>query len=224
MKRLYHILALLALIHLFALAGFVGYLFLSGRLNSGKIEQIALVMRGQSPTSQPATQPSAPAAAPQPSVQPTLAQMQRVEAEKEFFALVAQRHQREMDDRRALNEKMQLDIMKKLEELERGKQELKEQQKKLQEQSEQEGFSRILEMFENMEPQIAKNLLRNQTKEADAVQLLMGMDTGRARKIINACKTPEEQLWIGRILNQINNLNKLPGGGVDGPQPTSRGG
>ena len=49
MKRLYHMIAMLALINLFALAGFLGYLFSSGRLSRERVEEIAMVLRGEFP-------------------------------------------------------------------------------------------------------------------------------------------------------------------------------
>ena len=54
LKRFYHLLALLAMINLFAVVGLVAYLFTSGRLNAQRIDQIAVVLRGEFPASQPA--------------------------------------------------------------------------------------------------------------------------------------------------------------------------
>ncbi len=219
MKRFYHILALLALVNLFAFGGLVSYLFASGRLDRERIDQIGVVLRGQFPTSQPTTQP-AEALRPEPS----RAEIARNQAQRELYELMAQRHERELDDRRALNQSIQINVERRLEDIEKRKAEFDEQQKKLAQQREQDGFTKMLEMYSGMDPNTAKDLLKNQNKEADAVQLLTRMDPNRAKKVINACKTQDEKLWIGRILTQINRMNKEPGTGVDGPKPSSSGG
>lgn len=222
MKRLYHMLALLAMINLFAIAGLLGFLFASGKLSAERVDQIGVVLRGEFPTSQPTSQPAlAVAAAPPP--EPSRAEIARITAQKEYYDLLAQRHQREMDDRRSLNQAIQLDVVRRLEQIEKAKADLAEQQKKVTQQGEEEGLAKVLEMYSTMEPGKAKDLLRTQNKEADAVAILTQMDANRAKKIVNACKTQEELLWIGRILNQINKPNPT-GSGVDGPKPTSSGG
>jgi flagellar motility protein MotE (MotC chaperone) len=218
MKRIYHILALLAFVNLFAIAGFVGFLFSSGRLNAERVDQIGIVLRGKFPTSQPATQPAVTSA----PAEPSRSEIVRAAAQKEYYQLLAERHERELQDRQSLNQSIQLDVIRRLEEIEKAKADLQEERKKAAEQGQDDGFAKVLEMYSGMDPVKAKDLLRTQNKEADAVQVLMQLDSSRTKKIVNACKTPEEMLWIGRILNQINKLNK-PGGGVDGPSPASQG-
>jgi hypothetical protein len=117
MKRLYHLLALLALINLFAIGGLVGYLFASGRLNEERVNQIAMVLRGEFPTTQPA-ETTQPAAVEPPPPEPSQVEIARIRAQKEYFELVAQRHQRELEDRRTLNEQIRLDVIRKLDEIE----------------------------------------------------------------------------------------------------------
>lgn len=219
LKRLYHLLALLAMINLFAIVGLVGFLFSSGRLNAERVDQIGIVLRGQFPTSQPTTQPAAVAAAPP---EPSRAEIARMAAQKEYYGLLAERHQREMEDRRTLNQAIQLDVIRRLEEIEKAKADLAEQQKKTVDQGQQDGLEKVLEMYSSMEPAKAKDLLRTQNKEPDAAAILMKMDASRVKKIINTCKTQDELLWIGRILNQIN-ANHASGAGVDGPKPASSG-
>ena len=95
MKRLYHLLALLAFINLFAVAGLVGYLFSSGKLNAERMDQIATVLRGEFPKPEVAT--SRPA---ESEVRPEAshAEIARLRTKKEYYALLADRHLREMAD------------------------------------------------------------------------------------------------------------------------------
>jgi flagellar motility protein MotE (MotC chaperone) len=215
MKRLYHILALMALVNLFAVLGFVGFLVASGRLDAERAEQIAKVLRGEWPQpvgDAPATQPAAPAPPPQPSQ----AEIARAQAQREYYALLADRHQQELDQRSALNSQLQLDVTRKLEELEAKRKAFEEERQRTFQQAEMVGFARELEMFEKMDAKKSKELLMGR-KDPDVVQLLMKMESNRARKILDACKTEAELAWAGRILTQIHNLNGDTASGVDGP-------
>src|SRR5690242_3092354 len=107
MSRLYHLLALIALINLFAIAGLAGYLFASGRLNTERVDQIAKVLRGEFPMTQPAS--SQPASSPSP-VEPSRAEIERLRAQREYYDLVSERHRRELEDRERLNQTIQLDV------------------------------------------------------------------------------------------------------------------
>jgi flagellar motility protein MotE (MotC chaperone) len=216
MTRLYHMLALIALINLFAIAGLLGYLFASGRLSAERVDQIAKVMRGEFPASQPASQPAA-ASAPAPP-EPSRAEIERIKAHRQYYDLVAERHQRELQYREQLNQRILFEVNSKLEEIEREKKLLAQQRQEMSKASGEDGFAQMVEIFSNMDPNKARDLLRTQTKEADAVSILSRMETGRSKKIFNACKTEDEKLWLGRILNQIRQ-GAASGAGVDGPKP-----
>lgn len=199
-KRLYHILALLAMINLFTVAGLVGFLITTGRLNAERADQIGAVLRGEWPESTaPTTQPAAASAAPEASG----AEIARLQARKQYYDLLAERHKREIEDRQTLGKEIQLETIRLLDLIERKEKAFKEQKQQLQQESAQIGQERQLEVFSKIEPEQAKQLLRSQMKEPDAVRLMLQMDASRVSKIVNACETPEEKLWIGRILNQI---------------------
>ena len=205
MKRLYHMLALLAMVNLFAVGGFIGYLFASGRLNAERVEQVAMVLRGEFPeTEVAATQPAESEVMPEASQ----AEIARLQDKKEYYELLAERHKREMDDRMVLGKFVHLEVTRDLDELERQKKLLAEQKRALEEQSAQAGFEKELELFGKMDATMAKDLLRNR-KDADVVRLLSHMDVNRAKKIIDACKKKEDdKLWIGRIVEQIPKLDQ----------------
>ncbi|NLX22851.1 MAG: hypothetical protein GXY55_14460 [Phycisphaerae bacterium] len=205
MKRLYHGLALIALINLFAVGGLVGYLFASGRLNEERLNQIGEVLRGEYPRPEAvATQPAEPPPPPQSSRE----EIATMQARRDFYQLVGERHRRESADRADLEDSVHLRILRRLEEIEQRNQEFQQQKQEFVKQSEQEGFTQVLEMYSTMDPKQAKDLLRLKEKEADVVRIIMQMDPNRRKRIINACKTEDERLWIGRILNQIAEVNK----------------
>lgn len=222
MRRLYHTLSLVALVVLFALAGFGGFLFATGRLNSERMDQIARVLRGEWPaaaagaTTQPTTQsqPSTP-------VQASREEIARMQAQKEFFELANERSRREVEQRRSLNQQIQLDVTRQLEEIEAKRREILEEKKRMAQQAGTGGLSQELEVFSAMEPRKAKELLM-QRKEPDVVGLIRRMDTNRVKKLVEACKTTEEMAWIGRILTQIHDMDPQTAPGVDGPGAASK--
>ena len=222
LKRLYHWLAFLALIGLFALGGFCGFLFASGRLDREKMGHIRAVLRGELPGEQlaTATQPAVQEAVPVTSAEDIV----RSQEKAKFYELLAERHQREIEDRRRLNLEIQLSVDRKLEDLAEREKRLQGEQAALRQESQLEGFEKQLDFISRAEPKKAKDLLRGgQIKEADVIQLLMKMDPNRVSKIVNACKTQDEVIWIGGILNQIGKLKSEVAAGVDGPSARSAG-
>lgn len=218
LKRFYHILALLALVNLFAVTGLLVYLFASGRLNAERVDQIGEVLRGEYPVSQVAcTQPADERAIPQRSRQEIAA----VRGQRERIQLVSERLKRESADRKTLDQSVQLQVLRQLEEIESKKKLFEQQKQAFLTQKEQEGFTQALEMYSSINPKLAKDLLKTREKDVDVVRLLMRMESSRRKKIVNACKTPEEKFWIGRILTQVEKQNQTQANGVDGSDASS---
>lgn len=203
-KRLYHVVAWLALANLFAVGGLVAFLFASGKLNSERVEQIAVVLRGEFP--KPASAASQPVAQ-QERPETSQEELARLEARKQFYSLISERQQRDIDDRRSLNQSIQLDVNRQLEQIEQQQQEFRETKKQTEAALEQTGFQQALDIYSEMEPKLAKDILITK-KDADVVQLFMKMDSGKRKKIVNTCKSAEEKAWMGRILAAIRSLDE----------------
>jgi len=205
LKRFYHALALLALVNLFAVAGLMGYLFASGRLNAERMDQIGEVLRGEYPLAEvAASRPADEKVVPQRSREEIAA----LRDQRERVQLVSERLKCESADRETLDQSVQLQVLRRLEEIEKKNKLFEQQKKAFETQNEQEGFSQALEMYSSMTPKLAKDLLKSREKNADVVRILMKMEPGRRKKIVNVCKTAEEKLWIGRILIQIERQDK----------------
>lgn len=203
-KRLYHVVAWLALANLFAVGGLVAFLFASGKLDGERVEQIAVVLRGEFPKPQVAA--SQPAAAPE-RPQTSQEELARLEARKQFYSLISERQQRDIDDRRNLNQTIQLDVNRQLEQIEQQQQDFQKTRQQTEQALEQSGFQQALDIYSEMEPKLAKEILITK-KDADVVQLFTKMDSGKRKKIVNTCKTAEEKAWMSRILTEIRNLDE----------------
>lgn len=71
---------------------------------------------------------------------------------------------------------------------------------------ETEGYAKELEYLASIRPKQAKDFLRLK-KDADVVQILIALEPRVGRKIIDACRSEEDRLWMGRILEQLRHRN-----------------
>jgi hypothetical protein len=220
-KRLYQMLAWLAVANLFAAGGLVGYLVATGKLNHERVEQIAMVLRGDVPKSQVVT--SQPAVVKQDAPETSRDELARLEAKKRFYELISERQQRDIDDRSSLNQSIQMDVNRQLEQVQAKEKEFQEVRRKTQESVAQDGFQQSLDMYSDMEPKLAKDVLMTR-KDADVVQLFTKMDSNRRKKIINICKTPEETAWVARIMTQIGAMDAQQAVPVKGAGAQTSGG
>ncbi len=69
-----------------------------------------------------------------------------------------------------------------------------------------EGYARELEYLSSIKAKSAKDFLRMK-KDADVVEILVALEPRVGRKIIDACKSQEDRLWMGRILEQLRQRN-----------------
>jgi flagellar motility protein MotE (MotC chaperone) len=203
LKRLYHVLAWLAVANLFAVGGLVGYLFASGKLNAERVNQIAVVLRGEFPKPQvQTTRPAVEDEKPQTSRE----ELARLEARKRYYELISDRHRRDLDDRNSLGQTIQMDVDRHLEQIQTKEQEITKQTQQVRQAAERGGFQQTLEIYSDMEPKLARDTLKG-IKDADAAQVLLQMDSGRRKKIFNACKTPEEKAWLSRMMLAMRGLD-----------------
>jgi len=200
MRRIVQAISVFAVTQLVVIGGLIAWLVATGRLNAERADRIARVLRGEWPeppvsTTQPVEQKSVPETAG--------SHFARDRDQEELYSLLVQRQIRELEDRLRLNQMIQLDVTRKLEEIDRSRQALQNTHTGKTQQPAPGGFSKELEVFSTIEATRARKLLMGR-KEPDAVRLLMEMDPGRVRKIIDTCKTNEEMDWARRILAQLH--------------------
>jgi hypothetical protein len=215
MKRLFEVVVLLLALNFLAVAGGVGYLVKSGRLDKKKFAEVRKLL---APASQPSTQPWAPQAdtgdaTTQPSVRldSLLAQasgrsaVDQVEfLHQSFDQEVAQldRRQRELADVQLQVELAKHQLARDREQLRNDQLALAKQQQQQQQQASDQGFQDSLQLYESMQPRQVKGVWM--TLSDDAVeQYLRAMDPKQAAKIIKEFKTPEEADRIQKVLEKI---------------------
>ncbi len=200
-KGLYHLLALVAIVHLLVLVGLAGYLLASGRLDRQRMDAVVDVLRGgRLPSTPVVARPASPQTQPAPELsQTTIARnLEQDEIARRLF----EQRRREIDDRLRLTQAIRLEVIRRQEELARRSEEFRRQ---MVEQFQQSGFQKELELLESVSGKKAKEVLIGK-KESEAVRLLTAMDVRTGKKIIEACKSPEEMAWVSRILDRVHNL------------------
>ena len=199
LKRIYNAVAILAIVNLLVMAVLIGVAWASGRLSAERVEQLAMVLRGEFDEEQaPTTQPAATQPAPQ-------AASEKIRHDEELEEILARRfdwHRRELENLVSLIDAARLEQLQQREALQQEVAQYEQAKQAWLEQEQRDGFKRSLEYFESVDPKIAKELLR-QKKETDAAQFLSAMNSRKGRDIIEACSTPEDRAWIGRVLNTI---------------------
>lgn len=213
LKRFYHLVALLALINLFTLVGLVSFLFATGRLNAERMDQMAIVLRGEFPTDEP--EKISPEVVVEPAAEPSRTEIARVEDERRLLLHQLERSRRELDDRYNLNQQMVFNVAEALKDIERREARLQEERQALEREYKSEGFTQILQILRNTNPKRSVELLMREWKPADVVEIFLALDTNTKADIVNACKTPEEVAWVRRILVQMNKNVEEAANGVD---------
>ena len=210
-KTLISLVSALAIANLLALIGAVGFLFGTGRLDADRVEQITEIILGED--EEEAEDVVLEIAQPKEKEQAQV-KLARAREEGDLIRRLFERQERETRDRQRLVDAMMLDVTRRQEELAEEQELFDEQQRNLREERLQSGFRKELELLQTAKPKMRRDLLRAKN-DADAVKLMMEMDTRAGKQVIDACKSPQEKAWISRILYEIEMLNE--------PRPASAG-
>lgn len=233
MKKILTLIMLLLAVHFLAVAGGVGWLVASGRLDKEKVGKIGEVMF-PAPTSQPTTVPTT---APVTDVRPLLKleellakQAGRPATEQvEFIRNAFDEQYAQLERRMREMEALQRQIESARDQLGRDRQALDERQKMLDSREteaarleQDQGFQAELQLYQSMpSPQVKKLFI---AMEDDLVaRYLQAMPTRQASKVIKEFKTPEETARLQQILERIRKAAPTSPLGKSA-EPTSGGG
>jgi len=213
MKKLFSVLMFTLALNFLALAGGVGYLFQSGKLDKAKISEIKDVVMGKSGTS-PTTQPSATPA----GVDNSRANLSNLMANQtghsaaeqiEFLSRTFDARMLELDQkqRQITDLQRQVDLANQKLATDRAALEKQDKDLAMREQQAQKlqddtGFQSTLALYNAMPPKQAKTMFMT-LSESTVQQYIQAMDTRTAGKIIKEFQTPDETSFIQRVLERI---------------------
>lgn len=200
MKRIFTFVALMATVHMAALAGGVVYAWSQDWLTRDRILRAYAVLRGE--------EEAPPAASGQQDAADELpksasAQIERNVALDARERIELDRREQEIRHSFGLLETEQLALIREKEALLADKQRFAAERDAQARQAGDTGIQRELEILSGIKPKAAKELLKLKT-DADVVRIFMSMKIRQARKIVAACKTSEERSWIERVLGTLH--------------------
>lgn len=204
MKKAFQAISVASIFFFIAFIGFTATLAARGALSPQRVDAAVAALRGEVAASQPtASRPHALAAsqpAPAEHSAPHDAEAARIQR------IAMDRRIREIEDQWDMLHAAQVEFLREKEEFAEQRRKWQEQQNARVETGAMPGANKELEYLSGIKATLAKDLMR-QKKDDDVVQLLLQMEARTGRKIIESCKTEEERLWIGRILNLLRQRN-----------------
>jgi hypothetical protein len=204
LKKVYNVIALLALLHLVGVAGVLAFLIGTGRLTAADAKEIAHTLRVEAPaeagppdqTAKASTAEAATEAEPLPGS--TEAEIRRRNLER--IAMQAE-HQLILANRQML------DVKRRQEELDQQVAAAEAEQKQLEQERTDEGFKKDIELLSMLKPTVALDSLLARPVD-EAARIMMEMDTRQGKKIIEAA-AKEPRKWSGmlRIQRRLRDLS-----------------
>ncbi len=207
-KRILISLAFLSMINVAALFVGAAYAWKHGWFKRDRLREAVAVLNGAKGATATATATTMPAAVEPASEPPSGERIRRSTDADQIARTELDRRGREIQDGWTMLERQQIALVQARESFESQKKEYEEALARRAASAGDDGLKRELEILSGVKAKDAKELLR-QKKEADVVRILITMDERKARKIVSECKTDEERLWIGRILEKLHDRNAV---------------
>lgn len=214
MKRLWTVISIMAVLNLTALAGLTAHAWNQGWLQPDRIHNAVAELKGTQEETAPAL------AATDEDHKPTARSADRIRrneeaAEKQRIELA--RRQREIKDGWKLLETQQLVLLRNRETFEDKVKQLEARNKQAAKEKGDSGIQKELDIISGITPKAAKELLKLKS-DAEVARILLAIDNRKVNKIVKQCKTSEERLWIGRVLEQLHDRDaaraEVPGAGT----------
>ena len=205
LRRAYELAALFALLNMVAVGGLLTYLVGTGAVDGEKIRKVAAVLRGDQPAQTDAI-PGEPAKPPPVAPAKTASSADagaESEVEVEIVHREAERIKAELEQRLALNNSILLKVRTEREAFQKEREAAMGREKASSEVRRDDGFRKQVEILESLSPKIAVQHFLALEDVDEAAKMLLEMDTGRAKKIIEAAKRPEELKQMKLILQRV---------------------
>lgn len=218
--RLYHATAVLAIAHLLALGGLLGWLYNAGRLDAETVDTLTQLLRGAPDEAAPDEQPAEEAAAAEPLADGQSVEALRDQRRRNQLRVAAQvRAAADLQSQQDLLNQLILDLVDRREKFDDA---IARWERRKQEQADElhdAGFRKQVELVSKLPAKAAKDVLIRKYKESppDAVRLLNALRTTTSKAVLEQMKTPEEAQVRFELLELLaeQDIDRLvPGAGT----------
>ncbi len=208
LKRAYDTMALLALLNLFGVVAIVGSLAATGSLTRERASAVVDILRGRTPYwDVPTTPDGSPTSVPldvlHQSDGPSKPLVAASELELEVVHRESERLKTEIEQRLALANGIMLKIQEERETFRKEREEAAKRDEALSFKQREEGFRKQLEILETLPAKMALEHLLGLNDVEAAANMLVVMDTGRAKKIVEAAKRGSDLERMKAILQKL---------------------
>lgn len=206
LRRTFDGVALFAVLNMLVLAGLVAYVVGAGIIDGEKVREIVGVIRadGASPgdvaTATDSTS-TEPAKTPAVVGGDALAEAQ---INLEIMRREAARVKAELEQRLALNNSILLRVMTEREAYQQERERAERREEASAEQRSREGFRKQIAIFESLSPKTGLQHLLAIPDPDEAVEILLAMDTRKAKAMIEAAKREEDVAKMKVILRRMS--------------------
>ena len=207
LKKAYHWIAALALVHLLALGGWVTHLVTTGQLDVERVRAMAAVLRpddGEAPQDQPV---SAEDAVDEDSDALSMSPEQK-QAEDEIAWRNADRYRAQIEQRLKFIRTVRVDVDRRREEFERAQKTAEQQQREREEKAAQPGPAKELEILSALSAKAALKQLMTMD-DADAARIMFQFDARKAKKIVESAKTQAQHAKITTVLRLVRDMKTV---------------
>lgn len=207
-RKSYDLVALLALLHMAALAGLAAYLLGTGTISLEKMRDIGALLRGDARVAPPAgpgpqidPEPH-DAPADQPPTPDAVAALEKMDV----LHWEAERVKAELDQRLALNNSIMLRVAAEKTAFHNERDEAEARDEAALAAMRDEGFQKQIAIYEGLAPKIAVQHLLALGSPDEAARILLQMETRKARKIVEAAKRGDQLISMQRILARVREV------------------
>lgn len=205
-RRIFDFAAVLAMLHLIGLVGVVGYLINNGSVTSETASQILMLLRGEDPIKDEVVKENEDDLLPGGEKKENESAFVASQTDMEILQLEAQRIKTELDQRLALNNSILLRAMTEREAFKKERKTAKDQDWEDQKHRKKKGYLKQIAIYDSLTPKVAVQHLLNLKNPDEAAQILLEMDTRKAKKIIEAAKTFDQMNRMQDIMKRIRNV------------------
>lgn len=203
-RKTYDGIALFSVLNVVFVGGLIGYLISSGAVDAEKFRKFVAVIRGAelAETDGAKADPAAveETGAPPQDLRFTAATAQ---IDLEVYRREADRIQEELRQRLALSNSILLRTTTERQNFRREREDAAKESEGKKRERQTAGFQKQVAILEGVKPKTAIGHLLSIGDPEEAAAILMGMDDRKAKRIVEAAKTPSQRQKIGAILQKL---------------------